>query len=78
MKEEVEQRQTKTLREGNFWTKYVGTVKKKKDKIFPFSMLIVGAKLSANFARRLNLTGTQDNVNGPQNQKEKNLGEIFK
>ena len=33
MKEEVEQRQTKTLREGNFWTKYVGTVGKKKDNI---------------------------------------------
>ena len=42
-----------------------------KGQIFPF--FYVGAKLSANFARRLNLTGTQDNVNGPQNQKEKNF-----
>ena len=38
-----------------------------------FFFFYVGAKLSANFARRLNLTGTQDNVNGPQNQKEKNF-----
>ena len=43
-----------------------------------FPVFYVGAKLYANFARRLNLTGTQGNVNGPQNQKNINIGEIFK
>ena len=50
--------------------------REEKGQNFPF--FYVGAKLYANFARRLNLTGTQGNVNGPQNQKDKNFGEIFK
>ena len=43
--------------------------KEEKGQIFPF--FYVGAKLSANFARRLNLTGTQGNVNGPHGPKKK-------